>query len=248
MKIINVQGTSKTGKTTTVSGIIKELGRRGYTVGSIKEIHFEGFTLETPGTNTDTHKKSGADQVTARGLTETDVMFNGRMDIERLLDMYDQDYVVIEGSTEANCPAIVTGITTQDLDKQISPVTIAVSGVISNELTEYKGLPVINGVTDIEALVSLIEEKTPERMPAYPEDCCTQCGYGCRGLLEKIISGEAEGSVCIAKGGKIQVFIGEEELPMVPFVQSIVQRVTTSVLGELDGYREDREITIKIRP
>lgn len=248
MKIINVQGISKTGKTTTVSGIIKELRRRGYSVGSIKEIHFEDFTLEIPGSNTDTHKRSGAEQVTARGLTETDVMFEERMDIERLLDMYDQDYVVIEGKTEANCPSIATGITTQDLDEQISPLTIGASGVISNELKEYKGLPVINALTDIEALVSLIEEKTPQRMPNYPSDCCTACGHSCRGLLEKIIAGEEDGSICIARGGRVQVFVGDEELPMVPFVKSIVRRVTTSVLGELDGYREDREITIKIRP
>lgn len=248
MKVIKVQGISKTGKTTTVSRIIKELKRRGYTVGSIKEIHYEKFTMETPGSNTDIHKKSGAEQVTARGLTETNVMFGERMDIEQLLDMYHQDYVIIEGGAEANCPSIITGVTEEDLDELMSPVVIAVSGVISNERKGYKGLPVINALTDIEALVSLIEEKTPDRMPNYSEECCTACGQSCRGLLEKIIAGVGDRSQCIVTGGHVQVFIGEEELPMVPFVKSIVGSVTGAVLKELDGYREDREITIKIRP
>ena len=76
MKVIKVQGTTKTGKTTTVEAIIKELRRRGHTVGSVKEIHYEAFTMETEGTNTYKHKQAGAHPVTARGLSETDIMFD----------------------------------------------------------------------------------------------------------------------------------------------------------------------------
>ena len=41
MKVIKVQGTTKTGKTTTVEAVIRELRHRGYTVGSVKKIHYE---------------------------------------------------------------------------------------------------------------------------------------------------------------------------------------------------------------
>ena len=227
MKVINVQGISKTGKTTTVSGIIKELRKRGYTVGSVKEIHFESFTMETEGTNTDIHKKSGAEPVTARGLSETDIMFGYPVNIDKLLDIYTQDYVVIEGMCEANCPNIITGRTAGQLDDQINPLTIAAAGVISNEMDEYRGLPVINALTDIERMVDLIEEKTPDRMPNYPEDCCTACGTGCKGLTERILNGTGDISQCILRGADVQVFINGEELPMVPFVKSIVRSVST---------------------
>jgi len=247
MKVIKVQGTSKTGKTTTVAAIIRELRRRGYTVGSVKEIHFERFTMETAGSNTDIHKKAGANPVTARGLAETDIMLDSRIDIDKLLDMYDRDYVVIEGKCEANCPSIATAKTAEQLDEQITPLTIACAGVISNDITEYRGLPVINALDDAERLVDLIEAKTPERMPNYDADCCTACGTDCRGLTERIIRGTGSISECILKGQSVQVFINGEELPMVPFVKSMVRSVSTSVIKELDGYEENAEIVIRIK-
>lgn len=57
MKVLSVIGTSKTGKTTIIENIIRELRRRRYTVGSVKDIHFEKFAMDTEGTNTDRHKR-----------------------------------------------------------------------------------------------------------------------------------------------------------------------------------------------
>jgi molybdopterin-guanine dinucleotide biosynthesis protein B len=52
MKVFSVIGLSKSGKTTTIENIIKELRRRNYTVGSVKEIHFEKFKMDIEGTFT----------------------------------------------------------------------------------------------------------------------------------------------------------------------------------------------------
>lgn len=242
-----LKGISKTGKTTTAEAVIRELKKRGYTVGSVKDIHFESFTVETEGSNTDRHKKAGAHPVTARGRGETDIMFNYTLDIETILDFYQQDYVVLEGDSGANCPSIITGRTRAQLDEQYDDRVIAVSGVISETLTEYRGLPVINGMTDAESLVDLIEKKTPERMPNYPAECCTACGTDCRGLTARIIKGTGSISDCILRGGHTQVFVNGKELPMVPFVKRMVRSVTGAVIGELDGYEKGAELTIKIR-
>ena len=43
MKIIMIKGFSKTGKTSTVTSLVSELRRRGYTVGTVKDIHFEAY-------------------------------------------------------------------------------------------------------------------------------------------------------------------------------------------------------------
>ena len=43
MKVFSVIGLSKSGKTTTIENIIKELRRRNYTVGSVKEIHLKNL-------------------------------------------------------------------------------------------------------------------------------------------------------------------------------------------------------------
>ncbi|HCS10941.1 MAG TPA: molybdopterin-guanine dinucleotide biosynthesis protein, partial [Clostridiales bacterium] len=52
MKVFSVIGITKSGKTTTIENIIKELRKRNYTVGSVKEIHFEEFKMDVEGTNT----------------------------------------------------------------------------------------------------------------------------------------------------------------------------------------------------
>ena len=74
MKAIAVNGRSKSGKTTVCETIIKGLRQRGYTVGSVKEIHFEAFSIDPdPRTNTNRHRSEGYQLVTARGLGETDI-------------------------------------------------------------------------------------------------------------------------------------------------------------------------------
>lgn len=247
MKIIMIKGITQTGKTTTAEAVIRELRKRGYSVGSVKDIHFEAFTMETEGTNTDRHKKAGAHPVTGRGIHETDVMFNYKMDIDDILDFYHTDYVVLEGDSGANCPNIITGKTIEDLDYQYNELTIAVSGVVANEINEYRDIPVINGVTDIKRLVDYIEEKAPNRMPNYSPDCCTACGMTCRERLSKVLRGEADMEPCIRYGQDVQLFVDGEEIPMVPFVKKMLRNVSNGIVSTFDGYKEGAEITIKFK-
>ncbi|MEG0019166.1 MAG: molybdopterin-guanine dinucleotide biosynthesis protein MobB, partial [Oscillospiraceae bacterium] len=67
MRIFTVRGITKSGKTTTIEKVISELKKRGYSVGSVKEIHYKQFKIDPEGTNTDRHKKAGSELVTARG-------------------------------------------------------------------------------------------------------------------------------------------------------------------------------------
>ena len=85
MKVFSVVGITQSGKTTTIENIIKELRGRGYSVGSVKEIHFEEFAIDTEGTNTFRHKEAGSQLVTARGNYETDMLFQEKLHIDRLL-------------------------------------------------------------------------------------------------------------------------------------------------------------------
>ena len=165
MKVVNIQGRKKTGKTTTVTNIISELVRRGYSVGSVKGIHIDGFTMDSDSADTGKHRKAGADPVTARCHDETNIMFGSRMNLQEILRHYDNDWVVIESHVDLNCPNVVTGLTGEysgegsdkSLEEQINELTIACSGVAANELDEFRGIPVVNSLTDIERLVDLIE-------------------------------------------------------------------------------------------
>jgi molybdopterin-guanine dinucleotide biosynthesis protein B len=157
LKIISVYGYSNSGKTTTVECLIRELVNRGYTVGTVKEIHYEEFTIDTEGSNTDRHRKAGAELVTARGLFETDILYREKLPIQEILKFYKQDYVILEGVTDFDVPKILCATNPEDVLKRMSPGVFALSGVIANEITGYEKLPVINAMNNIEKLTDLVE-------------------------------------------------------------------------------------------
>lgn len=155
MKIFSVYGYSKSGKTTTIENLIKELIKRGYTVGSVKDIHFEQFAIDTEGSNTDRHRKAGSQLVTARGLYETDILYQRRLNISEILKFYTQDFVIFEGTSDYSMPRILCSTSIDDIKKRINNDVFAISGVISNEIKSYKNLPAINSLTEIERLADL---------------------------------------------------------------------------------------------
>lgn len=160
MRVVMIKGFSKTGKTTTVTFLIEELRRRGYSVGTVKDIHFEGYRADTPGTDTDRHRRSGAYRVTALGPVDTAVITDSRMDPEEVLQHYKEDFVILEGDCGIKCPTIITGRTTDDIDKRMCDEAFAFSGIISGEMSEYSGLPVIDARKEAGRLADMVEQKT----------------------------------------------------------------------------------------
>lgn len=160
MRVISVIGITGSGKTTTIEKIIKELKTRNYTVGTVKEIHFEDFHIDAEGSNTDRHKKAGSELVTARGHYETDILFQQKLSIEKILTFYDHDFVILEGVMDSFVPKIITAYDAEGIEEKMDKTIFAVSGRIAGEISEYKGFPAINSLSHIQELVDLIEEKT----------------------------------------------------------------------------------------
>lgn len=246
MKAFSVIGFSKSGKTTTIENIIKELKKRRYSVGSIKEIHFEGFAMDQEGTNTDRHRKAGAEIVTARGIRETDILFPEKLSIEEILRYYDQDFAVLEGVRDYNLPKIITAHNEEEIEERLDDLVFAISGRISNMRKEYKGIPVINAVEEADRLVDLIEEKVYERLPDFPPECCSACGMTCRGLGANILRGKAKREDCILSETSIQLSIDEKEIQMVPFVQKTIYNLIIAYVKQLEGYKTGKKIEITI--
>lgn len=246
MKAFSVYGYTQSGKTTTIENIIRELKKRRYSVGSVKEIHYEKFEIDTKGSNTDRHKKAGSELVTARGYFETDVLFPEKLPIEKILSFYDQDYVVLEGVTDYNIPKILSAKSIEEIEARIDEGVFAISGRIANEIDSYKGIPVINSIDNLDALVNLVEEKVFEILPDFDPNCCSACGYDCRTLGIKILRGEANREDCVISKNKVKLFIDDREINMVPFVQNILSNAVKGVVSELDGYKRDAQIRIEI--
>ncbi|HLV09291.1 MAG TPA: molybdopterin-guanine dinucleotide biosynthesis protein B [Halanaerobiales bacterium] len=246
MKIFSVFGISGTGKTTTIEKLLAEIKKRNYTVGSIKEIHFEDFAIDTEGTNTYRHRQAGSELVTARGYYETDILFPRRLELEELIKYYHHDYLVIEGVEKGNFPKVLTAKNIEEIEERFDETVIAISGRISEEIDNYKGIPAINALDDVSALFDLIESKSFEVLPDFPPECCTACGYSCRELAVKIIKGEASREDCIISRSNIKLLIDGEEIEMVPFVQRLLRNAVMGVVSELEGYQPGSQIELRI--
>ena len=167
MRVFGLIGYSKSGKTTTIEHLIRELCARGYSVGTIKDVKHGNFTMDSEGKNTFRHKLAGALPVTARGDDETDILYPQRLPVEEILTHYDNDFVILEGVREFCVPQILTGVDFKQLEERVNERVFAVSGQISNTEREWRGLPVISALTDAKRIVDLVEAHVPEFAPAY---------------------------------------------------------------------------------
>lgn len=246
MKVFSVIGYTQSGKTTTIEKIIKELRKRNYTVGSVKDIHYEKFEIDTDDSNTHRHKVAGSQLVTARGFYETDILFGEKLNIYDILKYYDYDYVVLEGVRDINAPKIITAVKEQDIDDRLDYSTFLISGKIADRIQEYKGIKALSAMDDIEKLVDFIEENTFELLPDFDEKCCNECGYNCRKMCELIIKGEKHRTDCKLSNDRVSVKIDGKEITMVPFVEKLVRNSVLAVVGELEGYKENSKIEIEL--
>ena len=247
MKVFSVCGISGSGKTTTIENIIKELVARGYKVGSVKDIHFEAFEMDSdPITNTNRHKAAGATLVTALGHYETDILYPTRLPAGKILDFYEKDgydWVVLEGVDCIAVPTIVTAHGVEDLKDKWSPMAFAVSGIISASMEEYCGKPSIDATADIAKLVDLIELKVYERLPDFPPECCIACGMSCEQFAQAVIAGKKRRSDCVANQG-VELYCNGRRIMMEPFVQNLLKNALLDVVGELEGYEKGGEINV----
>ncbi|SDW39777.1 molybdopterin-guanine dinucleotide biosynthesis protein B [Tepidimicrobium xylanilyticum] len=246
MKVFSVVGITESGKTTTIENIIKELRSRNYSVGSVKEIHFEKFAIDTVGSNTYRHREAGSQLVTARGYFETDILFQEKLSMDEILKFYNHDFVILEGVTDSNVPKIITAHNEKEILERLDDLVFAISGKISNSLDEFEGLPVINTIDNVEKIVDLIEEKVFDKLPDFPEDCCGECGYSCRQLGALILKGKARREDCVLAQSRVKLQIGGKDIEMVPFVQRVLYNAVLGVVKELKGYEEGKEITVRI--
>ncbi|HHU87543.1 MAG: molybdopterin-guanine dinucleotide biosynthesis protein B [Pelotomaculaceae bacterium] len=247
MKVFSVFGVSLSGKTTTIEHIIAELKRRGYRVGSVKNIHFEKFTLDLEGSNTWRHKQAGSELVVARGLRETGILFPQKLGLDKILSYFDHDYVVVEGVADTVLPKILCAGETGEIESRLNDLVFLISGRISNQLSKYKNVPVLNPLRDIEKLVDLIEEKVTEKMPFVQGlDHCNACGSNCRDLVAGILKGERRREECVYVKNRVSLFIGQQEVKVNSSFVAGLRMLLDGLLAQQEYYNPGDEIKITI--
>ena len=161
MQAVAMVGTKKSGKTTTIENLTRELTQKGYKVACIKHIN-ENFAFDTPGKDTWRYRQAGANTIIATGQDQTVTIEKTSPTLTALLEKcVGNDVVFIEGfkKTVAQNPAIpkiaVTKNQTeaQNAMENYNPI-IAFSGPYNPNNTH---IPYANAQTNPKELSDIVE-------------------------------------------------------------------------------------------
>ena len=166
---IAVIGIKKSGKTTTIENLTRELTKRGYNVAVIKHISEPDFTIDTPGKDTWKFAKAGAKTIITAASDETTTIEKIHLEnipLKVLLKKCAGNQIIlIEGlkkqvAKNKNIPKIIVAKTKQEAENAIQkykPI-IAFSGpYATNALSDE--IPYADAQKNPEELVNIIENQ-----------------------------------------------------------------------------------------
>ena len=238
MKAVSVCGFHHTGKTGVCEALISGLVKRGERVASIKDIHYEDFTMEKAGSNSDRHYQAGAEPVFARGLHETNLLWRKQLEFNEMISHIDADWLIVEGMRDLALPRIICAEGAVDIEKLKDTTVFAISGKYADNHTQYGDLPVISALNEPEKLVDLVLAKGFAVLPQAEPECCSHCGMSCHEFVGAVLRGERQRSECVAENlGAMRVWIDGQEMKLVPFVQNIMHDTIEALLKNLKGYK-----------
>lgn len=227
MKVVGIVGYQGSGKTKLVVSLSKELSKRGYEVATLKHTRGE---VDLPDKDTAKHKKY-ARSVGVISLGESAVFFKGKKSLEDILSHLKADFYLLEGFKEEKTYPKIICLSGKDEDKRLFD-GLEIS-VISKE---SKG--------EIKRLANLVEERAFK----LPNLNCKKCGFKtCYGLACQIVKGKKTIENCVSLRPTTEVEIDGELVSMNPFISSVIRNTIKGMLSPLKGYREGKEIKIKIK-
>ncbi len=160
MLLINAIGFSNSGKTTLLEALARHYCSQGKQVGVIKDIHSEKYQPDKEDSDTWRYAQAGAQLVVGRGLNDTVFRWRHSMKFLEIIGRVTADVLLVEGFKEEKMPHIVCAADKAQLAKLMDNHTICISGVISEQLNNYQGIPVYNFQRDIKKIIAIAEQKS----------------------------------------------------------------------------------------
>ena len=125
--VVGVVGGKKSGKTTTIEILTKELTKRGYKIAVAKHVPEPNFTIDTEGKDTWRYAQSGAKMIVAASASEITTIEKTRADLSLnkiLQRCEDMDIVFLEGfrklvAEDKSINKIVVAKSAQDIEEAI---------------------------------------------------------------------------------------------------------------------------------
>ena len=238
MKAVGIIGYKKSGKTSLLVNLARELAKRGYNISSVKHVSCD---LDLPETDTSLHKKF-AREAAAISSKESAIFFQGSINLEEMFKYLNADLVLIEGfKKEKTFPKIVCLRQGDDPKTLLDGLEICVVGAPPDGQMDIN-VPVLNAEKDIGMIADLVEEKAFK----LPNLNCGACEYDtCYEMALQIVKGAKTINDCRSLNADVQIKIDDNIMPSKPFISDMVRNTIKGMLSSLKGYREGK-IEIKI--
>lgn len=239
LRAVAVVGFKKSGKTTVVEGLVRELVKRGYRVGTIKHIREEEFSMDTPGKDTWRHARAGASVIVSLAPREVATITKRSANLEEIMSTLQLlDFVIVEGFRKSRGMAkIVTPRTAGEVSKLVDDFTIACVGY------GKRGLPALK-LDQAKELANIVEKKA---LPVLPGLNCRRCGYsGCEEFALAMLSGRAKVEDCQQMRDLVMLRVDGKVIPLNPFMQDMIAGTIRGMLSSLKGAK-GKEFELKVR-
>jgi len=263
--VIGVVGFRKSGKTTVVEGLIRELTKRGYSVATAKHISQKGFSMDVKGKDTWRHAVAGANPVVGVSDIKTSVLIkNGmnRFSLDELLGFTPKaDLILLEGFSRivlsnehvGKIFCVRNKDEYKDFKKKTRGDTIAFCSLQPLED------PIMKTREDLHILVKRVlayvdrERRISKILSCLPGLDCKKCGYAsCEEMASAVYEGRAKMSDCVVlkvrSELKTEITVNDAEVPIQPFVSEVIRNSVLGMVSSLKGIsvKGDERVHIKI--
>jgi molybdopterin-guanine dinucleotide biosynthesis protein B len=171
--VIGVVGGKKSGKTTTIEILTRELTKRGYKIAVAKHIPESNFTLDTEGKDTWRFVRSGAKTVVAASANEIATIEKTRADFslkEILQRCRGSDIVFLEGfrklvAEDKSIHKIVVAESAQDIEEAVElfmPILVFTGPYPPEE--PHLEIPYIDALEHGKEIADLVEKVARKKM------------------------------------------------------------------------------------
>ncbi len=240
-RAVAVVGFKAAGKTRVVEGLVAELTRRGYRVGTLKH-SAENAPLDREGTDTYRHAEAGAVSSAILSDSRTALFLRRAVNLQRAADaLGDVDFIVLEGFKSLTvAPRVIVPRGAEEVEKLRMGLEIA-SVDVGGRVPEAGELPVVP-LGEAAALANLVEAR------AYPLLAgldCKACGFEtCGDLGRAILAGEAAAGKCVRYGGEVVLRVDGSVVALNKFTGSALANVVLGFLKTLKGAEEPRRVEL----
>jgi len=252
-KFVAVVGGKHSGKTTVIQRLISELKRRGYRVGSVKEMPRTHW-IDVSGKDTWEHGRAGAEIVLATPLNETVCFIKKKLSLNEMLPLlHGFDYIILEGfEKEKTMAKIIAAKDAEEASAFSDGLAIAISGIITGSDEEVEKasalkVPIVNCEAEAEKLADLVEQRAFPNLPGMSH--CGECGYkSCYEFAKALVAGKEVLKKCpLLLRDDVVLEVNGNRIPLKWFPRAIIKNTIIGMVSSLSGVKEIGEVKIVVR-